>query len=142
MTEDPKLAPAADLREIRSLHEQRGKVWLERRADDYLRFYWDDAALFIFDHSLTLEDMRNWLVPFFANGGGPIAVEIPPVRDILLSESGDAATTSYQWKTRSRNAEGVVFDRVNFETDVWYRRNGIWRVIYAHVTNLASKPVE
>ena len=90
---------------------------------------------------MTIGDMRGWLVPLIAAGGGPLTLDLPAADDIIVSESGDAATTNFRWKTRSRNEEGVVFDRINFETDIWYRRNGVWKVIGLHLTNLASDRV-
>ena len=131
----------AVISEIRELHRRRGEIWLERQPKRYLEFYWDDAVLFIFDHRMTIGDMRGWLVPLIAAGGGPLTLDLPAADDIIVSESGDAATTNFRWKTRSRNDEGVVFDRINFETDIWYRRSGVWKVICLHLTNLASDRV-
>jgi hypothetical protein len=64
---------------------------------------------------MTIADMRGWLVPLIAAGGGPLTLELPEADDIIVSESGAAATTNFRWKTRSRNAEGIVFDRISFE---------------------------
>jgi len=138
MSESSHRSHGAVITDIRDLHRKRGEVWLERQPERYLDFYWDDAVLFIFDHRMTIADMRGWLVPLIAVGGGPLTLELPEADDIIVSESGDAATTNFRWKTRSRNAEGIVFDRINFETDIWYRRNGVWKVICLHLTNLAS----
>ena len=89
---------------------------------------------------MTFDQLRRRL-PLLAAGSEAITVEIPPLDEILVSETADAATTSFQWKTRIRNSEGTVFDRVHYETDVWYRRNGIWKIICMHLTNLTSDQV-
>jgi hypothetical protein len=90
---------------------------------------------------MTFDQFRRRL-PLLAAGSEAITVEFPPLVEIAISESGDAATTGFQWKTRIRNPEGMVFDRVHYETDVWFRRNGTWRIISMHLTNLASDRVE
>jgi Domain of unknown function (DUF4440) len=125
---------------IRDLHRERREALLQRQPEPYSASFWDDAVLFIFDHRMTIDQLRRRL-PLLAAGSEAITVEFPPIDDIVISESGDAATTSFQWKTRIRNLEGVLFDRVHYETDVWYRRNGIWKVICMHLTNLSSDRV-
>jgi ketosteroid isomerase-like protein len=125
---------------MRDLHRQRGEALRHREPEPYSASFWDDAILFIFDHRVTFDQMRRQL-PLLAAGSEAITVEFPPIGDLIISESGDAATTSFQWKTRIRNSGGVVFDRVNYETDVWYRRNDVWKVICMHLTNLASDQV-
>jgi ketosteroid isomerase-like protein len=125
---------------ICDLHRERAEALLNRQPELYFAVFWDDAVLFIFDHRMTYAEMRRRL-PLLAAGSEAITVEFPPLDELPMNESGDAAITSFQWKTRIRNSEGVVFDRVNYETDVWYRRNGIWKVICMHLTNLVSDRV-
>jgi hypothetical protein len=141
MSQSPGHADGSPISAIRDLHRERHKALLQRQPELYSAFFWDDSVLFIFDHRMTLDQMRRRL-PLLAAGSEAITVDFPPVDDLPISESGDAAITSFQWKTRIRNSEGVVFDRINYETDVWYRRNGIWKVICMHLTNLASDRVD
>ena len=125
---------------IRKLHRERRDALLQRQPEPFAACYWDDAVLFIFDHRMTFDQLRRRL-PLLAAGSEAITVEIPPLDEILVSETADAATTSFQWKTRIRNSEGTVFDRVHYETDVWYQRNGSWKIICMHLTNLTSDRV-
>jgi hypothetical protein len=133
-------ADGSPISAIQDLHRVRREALLQRQPEPYSASFWDDAILFIFDHRMTLDQMRRRL-PLLAAGSEAIAVEFPTIDDVVISEAGDAATTSFQWKTRIRNLEGALFDRVHFETDVWYRRNGIWKVICMHLTNLSSDRV-
>jgi len=130
-----------DFSALRSLHRERGEVLRRRQPESYSEFHWHDAVLFIFDHRMTFDEMRRRL-PLLAAGSEAISFEFPPMDKLAMSESGDAATASFQWRTRIRNAQGVVFDRLNFETDVWYLRNGIWKVICMHLTNVTSDRVD
>ena len=126
---------------IRGLHGKRREALLQRNSELYSAFFWDDSILFVFDHRMTLDQMRRRL-PLLAAGSEAITVEFPPIEDFALSETGDAVTTSFRWKTRIRNSEGAVFDRVNYETDVWYQRDGVWKIVCMHLTNLASERVD
>ena len=126
---------------IRGLHAKRREALLQRNSELYSAFFWDDSILFVFDHRMTLDQMRRRL-PLLAAGSEAVTVEFPPIEDLALSETGDAVTTSFRWKTRIRNSEGAVFDRVNYETDVWYQRDGVWKIVCMHLTNLASERVD
>jgi hypothetical protein len=64
---------ASGISEIRDLHRKRGEVWLQRQPERYLEFYWDDAVLFIFDHRMTISDMRGELSPNLGDGRGQAA---------------------------------------------------------------------
>jgi ketosteroid isomerase-like protein len=136
----PSPADDSAISAIRDLHRERREALLQRQSEPYAASFWEDAILFIFDHRMTVDQMRRRL-PLLAAGSEAITVEFPPVDDMVISESGDAATTNFQWKTRIRNVEGALLDRVHYETDVWYRRNGIWKIICMHLTNLTSDQV-
>jgi len=132
---------ASSIAAICDLHRERREALLQRQPEPFAACYWDDSVLFTFNHRMTFEQMQRRL-PLLAAGSEAITVEFPPLDEIAISESGDAATASFQWKTRIRNSEGVVFDRVHYETVVWFRRNGIWKIISMHLTNLSSDRVE
>src|SRR5690348_12693633 len=114
----------SSISDLHGLHRERGEALLHRQAQLYSGFHWDDAIIFIFNHRMTAQEMRRQL-PLLAAGSEAITLEFPPADNLMISESGDAATTSFQWKTRILNSKGVVIDRVNYETNVWYRRNGV-----------------
>jgi ketosteroid isomerase-like protein len=141
MSQSPGHIAGSAISAIHELHGERRDALLQRQAEPYSASFWDDSVLFVFDHRMTYDQMRRRL-PLLAAGSEAITVEFPPLDEIAISESGDAATTSFQWKTRIRNSEGIVFDRVHYETDVLYRRNGTWKIICMHLTNLSSDRVE
>jgi len=132
---------ARTIAEIGELHRKRGEDWVHRKAEAYLSYYSDDALLFAVDGPMTLADLRREFVALLAAGGGPLSIELPPIDDIVISSGGDAATTSFGWRARSRSTDGVDTDRSYYETDVWYQRNGIWKIVRMHVSRLSVSPV-
>jgi len=127
--------------QISDLHAKRGDDWVHRRAEAYLSCYWEDAVIFAVNDRLTLSELRRAYVESLDAGGGAVTIELPPVDDIAISVDGDAVTTIYTWRSRTISAEGALTDRVSFETDVWYRRNGIWKIVRMHLTHLSVTPV-
>ena len=84
---------------------------------------------------------RQAVIAEFEAGGGPLTIDLPSAEDIAISSAGDAATTAFDWRARIRSADGIVSDRSYYETDVWYRRNGIWKIICMHLARLSLSPV-
>jgi ketosteroid isomerase-like protein len=146
MNTDPKtITSSADdalvIAEIDRLHRKRGEDWVQRQAEAYLSYYWDDAVIFTVDERMTKADLRREFIALLKAGGGPLTIELPPVDDIVISSGGDAATTVFGWRARSRSTDGVDTDRSYYETDVWYQRDGIWKIVRMHVTRLSAIPV-
>ena len=133
----PSAAQATIVAAINGIQRKRIETWMRRDADAYLSFYWDDAVIFAVDKRTTIAEFRRWMVALFAAGGGPVTIDVPPVDDIAISSAGDAAVASFTWRTRFRSAEGVEADQTGHETNVWYRRDGAWKIIGLHLTQLA-----
>jgi ketosteroid isomerase-like protein len=68
-----------------------------------------------------------WAV-FIKNGRG---VESVPLSDLhmRIDPSGDAAVASSLLRVKTRSARGVVRDENFQESDVWFKRNGEWKVV-------------
>ncbi len=137
----PSAAQATIVAAIDGIQRNRIEAWMRRDADAYLSFYWDDAVIFAVDKRTTVAEFRQWMVALFAAGGGSVTIEIPPVDELAISSAGDAAVTSFTWRTRFRSAEGAEVDEVNYETNVWYLRDGVWKIIGLHLTSLSLTPV-
>jgi ketosteroid isomerase-like protein len=59
------------------------------------------------------------------------------VESVLLSEmhvridlSGDTAVASSLRRVKTRSAKGVVSDENFQESDVWFKRNGEWKLVH------------
>src|SRR5262245_4682112 len=145
MKTESKLLSSEDKRaeivaEISELHRKRGEDWVRRQAEAYLSYYWDDAILFTVQERMTRADLRREFVALLEAGGGPLTIELPDVDDIVISSDGDAATTTFEWRARTRSGDGIDTDRSYYETDVWYRRDRVWKIVRMHLTRLSMEP--
>jgi ketosteroid isomerase-like protein len=127
--------------EIAAVHELRGRVWLERDAEGYLSNYWDEAVLVVDGSRTRLPELRQWLHSTLAAGGGSLDLDLPAVDDIAVNPLGDAVTTIFEWRQRFRTADGEVSDRTYCETNVWYRRDGVWKIIRMHITTITKEVI-
>ena len=113
----------------------------EREVEPYLSYYWDDAAVFAVDSRVSVAELRQSLLKIIGAGGGPLTINLPHADDNVISAEGDAATTNFEWQSSYRAADGIDYERLSYETNVWYRRNGIWKIIRMHLTRLSMIPL-
>lgn len=81
---------------------------------------------------------QSW-TRFITGGGKVLSAELSEMQ-IKAGPSGDSAVASYILSVKTQTARGVTDDKYQ-ETDVWFKRDGAWKVIYLHYS-AAPKPRE
>jgi ketosteroid isomerase-like protein len=51
---------------------------------------------------------------------------------VRIDPSRDTAVASYLQRVKTRFAKGAVSDENFQESDVWFKRNGEWKVVHLH----------
>ncbi len=59
---------------------------------------------------------------------------------VQVSPSQDAAVASYQATAQQRNADNAVTTENFNETDVWFKRDGKWKIVEIHYSEIPAKP--
>jgi ketosteroid isomerase-like protein len=74
------------------------------------------------------------------------SVKTEPIDSVKLSDmvvrvapSGDTAIASYQIDVRTRHPDGKMTDEHSFETDVWIKRGGAWKLGHVHYSVTPAK---
>ncbi len=118
-----------------------------RRKDDayragdiagYLKADAPDVQVYFAGSLMTFEEARRLNERQFAGGGKILEYQIADPDQISFSAAGDAATVCYPWRERFRYGDGRVTDTDYYETNVWYRRNGEWRIVHIHISTVAE----
>lgn len=121
-----------------------------RRKDDayrtgdipgYLKAYASDITVFFAGTLMTFDEMRRLMADQFAGGGKTLDFQIADPDNIQFSDGADAAIVSYPWRERFRYGDGRETDTEYHETNVWYRRNGEWRLVHIHLSTIAERTI-
>lgn len=59
---------------------------------------------------------------------------------VRISPAGDSAIASYQIDVRNRHSNGKVTDEHAFESDVWFKRAGVWKIVHAQYSLATPAP--
>ena len=127
--------------EISRLEEEYNAAYATNDLDHYFSYYGDDLVTIFYNARSTLPEYRKVWTDDVRSG--KLAVVSADISDMVVrvSPKGDSAIASYQLQVRNRHAGGKVTDEHAFETDVWFRRAGDWKLVHAQYS-LAVPPPE
>lgn len=106
-------------------------------ADTYFDYYADDATVFF---SGARQDMAAYEEEWNAlidSGNGVVLNELSDVV-IQVMPGGEVAISTYFVHVKTRYGD-VVEELKAFETDVWNKFDGEWKVVSLHYTELAAE---
>ena len=105
----------------------------------YFAFYSKDFTQWLPEGRTDLPQYEKMWTGFIKSGGAVVSDEISDMH-IQIGPSGDTAVASYllHVKTRSPKKKEVA-DEVFQESDVWFKRDGAWKVVHLHYSPAHNK---
>ncbi|HEY2661499.1 MAG TPA: nuclear transport factor 2 family protein [Caulobacteraceae bacterium] len=134
-------APDATASRIAKLEQQVNAAYAANNLPAYFAFYADDLrAMFPPEAPTTLPAYKAEWSAFIKSGGGIVSFKYSDMH-IQVSPSGDAAVASYQAVASTRTpGKGVSAESFD-ETDVWFKRDNVWKIVEVHYSdNTPAKP--
>ena len=132
----PAAAPAAIEKEIVALEDAMNKAYAANDLPTYFGYYAGDVSAIFYNQRTTLEAYRTmWTA---AVRSDPIEAVGTHDMQVRVSAAADVAVASYQIDVRTHHASGPATDEHAFETDVWERRGGVWKVVHVQYSPAAK----
>lgn len=124
--------------EIRTLEQQMNEAYAKNDLQTYFSYYAQDFTQWLPEGRTDLERYKRQWQAYVAAGNSVQAAE---VRELLLrvAPSEDAAVASYILYVKTKGADGKIIEEESQETDVWFKRDGAWKVVALHFAPLAKK---
>jgi ketosteroid isomerase-like protein len=125
--------------EIRTLEQRMNEAYAKNDLQTYFNFYAQDFTQWLPEGRTDLETYKRQWMAYVSAGNSVQAAE---VRELLLrvAPSEDAAVASYILYVKTKAADGKITEEESQETDVWFKRDGAWKVVALHFAPLAKKP--
>ena len=99
--------------------------------EEYFSYYADDVTQWFESGRAGLADYKKSWHELIEGGGGVEKNALSDIR-IQVSPGGDAAVATYIVDVVTRQADGKKTKERAFETDVWYKRDGKWKIVHLH----------
>jgi len=107
-------------------------------VETYFSFYADDASVYFYGARQDIAAYhKSWTAMMEAGGG----VEKNEMSDLIVQvmPSGDVAISTAFIDNRTRSPDGTKTTAKAFETDVWQKIDGKWKIISLHYSALSAE---
>lgn len=118
-------------REIAQLEKAVNDAYAANDLDTYFSYYADDVVAISYDERWTYARYREEWPKYVKAGNVVVSAELSDMI-VRVSPAGDVAVASFHVDLRNRHADGKILDEKAFETDVWTKRQGVWKITHAH----------
>jgi ketosteroid isomerase-like protein len=113
-------------------------AYATNKVEKYFSFYADDATAYFGDGRVDIAAYHKMWIELMAAGGG---VELNEMSDLQVQvmPSGDTAISTSFIDNRTRSPDGTKSTSRAFETDVWQKIDGQWKIISLHYSAIAAE---
>ena len=117
--------------EVLAALEAFGVAYATNDVEGYFSFYADDANVFFYGQRQDMAAYQDEWVTLMKEGGG---VEVNEETEVVIQmlPGGEAAVMSYFIHNVTRYPETGVATEDAFETEIWQKIDGEWKVVNLH----------
>jgi len=133
-----KPRPASVEDEIKDVEQRANAAYEANDLPKYFSFYASDFSQFLPEGRTDLAAYEKEWTAYIGEGNRIEKVEISDLH-IQVGSNKDAAVASYLLHVRTKLNDGKITDEDNQESDVLFRRNGEWKVVFLHYSSAPKK---
>ena len=126
--------------ELRGILRRLPEIYRAGDIPGYLAHYAPDISAYYSGTLMNSDEARKFIKSLFEGDGKTLDFQMGGPQ-IQFSESEDAAIVRYPWRERFLYGDGRVTDTEYYETDVWYRRDGAWKIAHVHQSTTKEHPI-
>jgi ketosteroid isomerase-like protein len=124
--------------EVRSAVESFNAAYGDNRVEEYFSYYANDAALYFYGARQSVAGYHKEWAETIAAGGRVEKNELSDIQVRVLA-GGDAVVASYFIEYAMRSPDGSVATAQAFESDVWQKIEGEWKIVSLHYSEIAPE---
>ena len=125
--------------EVRAAVEAFNMAYAENEVDGYFDYYDASAMVYFYGDRQDLSAYREEWAAMVAAGGGVEKNELSDIR-IQVMPHADVAIASCFVEYRMRAANGVLAEARAFESEVWQKIDGEWKLVNLHYSEIPDEP--
>ena len=125
-------------KEIRDLEDKMNAIYEANDLPNYFAYYASDFTQWLPEGRTDLPQYKKEWTDFIQGGGKVESNQISDMH-IQIDPAGDTAIASYLAHVKTRSQKGKVSDETFHETDVWFKRDGSWKIVHLHYSPAPKK---
>jgi ketosteroid isomerase-like protein len=124
--------------QIRELEQKMNDAYGKNDLPTYFSYYAPDFVQWLPEGRTDLEKYKKDWTEYIKKGNQVQEVKLKDVT-VRVGPSQDSAVFAYILYVKTKMADGKVTEEENQETDVWFKRQGEWKVVTLHYSPVAKK---
>jgi ketosteroid isomerase-like protein len=124
--------------EIREVEQRVNAAYEANDLPKYFSFYASDFSQFLPEGRSDLEAYKKEWTAYVGEGNRVQKVDISDLQ-IQLGPNKDTAVASYILHVRTKLKDGKITEEDNQESDVLFKRNGEWKIVFLHYSSAPKK---
>jgi uncharacterized protein (TIGR02246 family) len=124
-------SPADTEKKIAELVTRFNDAYRANDLEAYFDYYAPDVTLWFESGRETLAGYQGDWEKLIAGGGGVEKNDVSDLR-IQIGPDGSTAVATYRVQVVTRQSDGTRLREEAMETDVWFKRDGKWKVVHLH----------
>jgi ketosteroid isomerase-like protein len=132
---------AAVEKEVGDMETRFNAAYAANDMKAYWEFYDDGLTQWWPEGRVTLAAYKQQWTRLLADGGKVLENTLSDMV-VQVSPSGEAAVASYALRVVTRQPDGSVTKERAQETDVWFKKDGRWRIAHLNYHPRPEKPEE
>jgi ketosteroid isomerase-like protein len=130
--------PSSPEQEIRDFEQRANAAYEANDLPKYFSFYASDFTQYLPEGRTDLAAYQKEWTDYIGAGNRIEKVQLSDMH-IQIGPSGDTAVASYILHVRTKLKDGKITEEDNQESDVLFKRNGEWKVVFLHYSAAAKK---
>jgi len=131
--------PADDQhQQIADLEEKINGAYAANDLPAYFSYYAPDFSQWLPEGRTDLPTYQRDWTRFIQSGARVESATFSDLK-IQIGPSDDTAVASYLLHVRIRSAKGQISEEDNQESDVFFKREGVWQIIFLHYSPALKK---
>jgi len=123
-------APSPE-QEVRDLEQRANAAYEANDLPKYFSFYADDFTQYLPEGRTDLPAYKKEWSEYIGEGNRLEKVGLSDMH-VQVGPSGDTAVASYMIHVRTKLKDGKITNEDNQESDVLFKRDGQWKVVFLH----------
>jgi len=130
--------PSSVQDEVREFEQRANAAYEANDLPKYFSFYATDFSQFLPEGRSNLAAYKKQWTEYVGEGNRVQKVDLSDMH-IQIGPNKDTAVASYVLRVRTKLKDGKITDEDNQESDVLFKRNGEWRVVFLHYSAAPKK---
>ena len=115
------------------------KAYESNDVEGYFNMYADDAMLYFYGNRWKVSTYYDYWKNSMVGAGGGVEKSTALDIQVMVAPGGNTAVVGSFIENRSRSPEGNINEEKGYETEVWQKIDGAWKIISLHYSVIAPE---